>query len=727
MKKYIVIGLLIILILSLSSCIKSVKVKTKPKLGVPVAATTMSLNDFVNLEDNIKSILPEAEIISLDGTKTIHYATGLTVDLSQSFKKFDAFSTSVYQELTIPEIDDIDPISVDIPSIPSIDPISVDVPDFNFTPQNINVSVPNINPANVNPDVTVGEIDVETAGVQLPTITLSIPVLGNTNDGTSTKATIDANGTFSKLTFSTGSLTLDVSNNDDGATVEVDGIIENTDNTFLSSNILTLNSNSSGILSFDLTDKSISDSATITLRATITSDSGDGSNNLIADKLNFSSGTKIKSAEGIKFTTAKSISQNIDPNMGTTDFSTITIDGTFNINIDLPIEWSNVKTEFEATILYNYGSKSIVLANKSFTTSDNLSFLSKSLPPNGTFEFTIDSTFTNTDNEKANIDFTKSPTITVIPEISIKSIDGISLNNTQNIDLPDDIKSVILNGGEITISITDTEVSSINANFEYFNGTNVVKKSFIISNGNAILDMDGLTLTGEGTKDATITINSISLNFGSSGLSVDNITAKVDLTEPAISNVELKTTIKQSISIPNNIENVKFKSGNLNASLNTGSFTNITGVLDTGFENIDLTTKDGTINVDLTGKMLSGTKDATLNISEMSLDFTSNPLSFGNTLSVSPTLDNLKISEATITNNINQSVNLPDNIKKVIFGSGSIEITLDDVKFTSINGTLTYDSTETALTISPEGTALIDLTNLELGSLVLIFLSIKLE
>ncbi|GAB6188997.1 hypothetical protein JCM30566_07360 [Marinitoga arctica] len=714
MKKIIIIGLSIILLLSLSSCVKSVKVKTKPKVGVAVAATSVSLNDFIKNED-IKDILPGADIISIDGTKTLKYATGLNVDMSQSFEKIEDFSTSITQQISVPSIDSIDPVAINIPNIDSLNGIDVNVPDFDFTPQNINVDVPNLNPASSSPDITVGEIDVADAGVELPTIDLSIPVAGNAGNGSSTSDKINSNGSFSKLLFSTGSLDLNVTNNESSADVEVEGIIENPDNTVIKSNSLSLSGSNSGILTFPITGKSISDNATITLIATITSGSGDGSNSLIADNLRFSSGTKIKKAEGIKFSTTKNISQTIDPNMGNTSFSTITIDGTFNINIELPIEWQNVKTEFEATVLYTYNTTNIELAHGIFESSSQLNFQNKALPPNGMFEFTIDSTFTNNTNEKANIDFTKSPTVIITPEVTVKKIKGVIVNNTQNINLPNDIENVSLSGGNISLNITDTAISSIVAKIVYNDGTSDNEKQFELNNNGAILSMDNLTLTGKETKDATIIVESLDLDFGETGLNTNLLTANISLTKPAIKNVTLNKTIKQKIDIPNDIESVKFKTGNLNATLNTGSFTNISGILETTNEDINLLVSSGNLTVDLSNKILTGTDDATLNITQMTIDFTTNPLNFGSVLSVSPTLDNLSISEATITSNISQSINIPSNIKKVIFGSGSIEIALDNATFTSINGTLTYVSTNTSMNVSPEGSAIIDLTNLELG------------
>ncbi|KLO20953.1 hypothetical protein [Marinitoga sp. 1155] len=716
MKKGIIIGLIIILILSLASCVKSIKVKTKPRIGVPVAATTISLDNYINIEESIKDILTGATVESVGGVQTIKYATGLNVDMSQSFEKIDAFSTSINQSISIPDIDSIDPIAIDIPSIKSLNEINVSVPDFDFTPQNINVNVPDLNPEPSNPDITVGEIDVNNAGIELPTIELSIPVAGTAGNGSSTSDKINSNGSFSKLVFSTGSLTLDVTNNDDSASVEVDGIITNPDNSVITSNILSLSTNSPGNLIFDLSDKFISDGATITLRATITSGSGNNGT-LIADNLSFSAGTKIKAAEDIEFSATKNISQTIDPNMGTTSFSTITIDGTFNINIELPAEWQNVKTEFEATVLYKYDiTKSIELTHRIFNSNSQLAFQSKSLPPNGSFEFTIDSTFTNTDNEKSNIDFTKSPTITITPEITVKKIEGVVVNNTQNINLPDDIESVSLSGGNISLNITDTVVSSIVAKMVYNDGTSDNEKQFELNNDGAILNMDNLVLTGKETNDATIIVEKLDLDFGNAGLNTSSLTANISIEKPAIISVTLNKSIKQRIDLPNDIENVKFKTGALNAALNTGSFTSITGVLETKNEDINLLTSAGKIAVDLSNKLLTGTDDATLNITQMTIDFSSNPLDFGNILSVSPTLDNLSISEATLTTNILQDINLPSEIKKVIFGSGNIEITLNNAEFMSISGTLTYDTNKTSMSVSSEGTALIDLTDLELGS-----------
>ncbi|WGS65645.1 autotransporter outer membrane beta-barrel domain-containing protein [Marinitoga aeolica] len=717
MKKAIIIGIAILLLLSLSSCVKSIKVKTKPKIGVPVAATTVALNNFVNIEDSIKSALPDAKVESVNGIQTIKYATGLNLDLSQSFEKIDAFSTSVSQNISVPDIGNIDPVTVDVPNINDIPAITVDVPSFDFNPQNITVNVPQIDPAPVSPNITIGELDVASAGVDLPAVDLSIPVAGDTGDGSITSTTLNANDSFSTLTFSTGSLTLDVVNNDDTATVKVDGIIENANNGNLVSNVLTLNPNSTGTLTFDLTNKSISDGATITLRATITNTSSTriGTYSLQANNLQFSNGTKIKAAEGITFNTSKSITETIDPNMGSTEFSTVTIDGTFNVNIQLPSEWTNVKTEFEATVTYNFGSENIVLVNDTFNSSKDLTFNGKELPPNGSFEFTIDSTFTNNDGSKANIDFTKSPTITVTPDIKIMKIDGVGINNTQNMNLPDNIKHVILSGGKISIDITDTNVSSIVANFTYFDGTEDKTKEFAVENNKAVLDMDGIKLTGENTKDATIMVKNISLDFGNNGLSNSELSANVVLDEPSIKEVKLSLTTKQKIDIPDEIEEVKFMSGSLTSGLSNGSISSVAGNLETGYEDISLTTDNGTLTVNLANKLLSGTKDATLNISEMLIDFSSNPLSFGNQLSVSSSLNDLKISEATITTNLSQSINIPNTIKKVIFGSGSIEVNVDNVQFTSFDGTLTYESTDTSFAVSPEGSAVIDLTNLQLG------------
>ncbi|KLO23056.1 hypothetical protein X275_04180 [Marinitoga sp. 1197] len=715
MKKIIIIGLVVILLLSLSSCVKSIRVKAKPKIGVPVAATSITLNDFIKDEDITKILSGAIVSPNDDGVKTIKYATGLNVDMSQSFEKIDAFSTSITQKISVPEIGDISPVEINVPNIDSLNGIDVDVPDFDFTPQNIDVNVPDLNPAASNPDITVGEIDVNDAGVQLPNISLSIPVHGSTNDGTSTSDKISSNGSFSKLVFSTGSLTLDVTNNDDSASVKVDGIITNPDNSVITSDTLSLSTNDSGELTFNLSNNSISDGATITLRATITSGSGNNGT-LTADNLSFSAGTKIKAAEGIEFSATKNISQTIDPNMGTTSFSTITIDGIFNINIELPAEWQNVKTEFEATVLYKYDTtKSIELTHGIFNASSKLTFQDKSLPPNGSFEFTIDSTFTNNDNEKSNIDFTKSPNITITPEITVKKIKGVVVNNTQNINLPDDIEIVSLSGGNISLNITDTIVSSIVAKMVYNDGTSDNEKQFELNNNGAILNMDNLVLTGKETKDATIIVEKLDLDFGEIGLNTNTLTANISLEKPAITSVTLNKSIKQRIDLPNDIKSVKFKTGALNAALNTGSFTSITGVLETKNEDINLLTSAGKITVDLSNKILTGTDDATLNITQMTIDFSSNPLDFGNILSVSPTLDNLSISEATITSNITQDINLPSNIKKVIFGDGDIEITLDNAKFTSISGTLTYDTTNTSMNVSPEGSALIDLINLELG------------
>lgn len=716
MKKAIIIGIAILLLLSLSSCVKSIKVKTKPKIGVPVAATTVALNDFVNIEDSIKNALPDAKVESVNGIQTIKYATGLNVDLSQSFEKIDAFSTSVSQNISVPDIGSIAPVTVDVPNIDSIPDITVDVPSFDFNPQNITINVPQITPDSVSPDITIGELDVESAGVDLPAVDLSIPVLGNTGNGTSTETSMESNGTFEKLVFSTGSLLLDVTNNESNADIDVQGIIENPDNSKIESQVLSLSGVQSGQLSFPLTDKYISNNATITLIATITSGSGDGNNNLVANNLQFASGTKIKAAEGITFNTSKSITETIDPNMGSTEFSTVTIDGTFNVNIQLPAEWTNVKTEFDATVTYIYGSESIVLVNDTFNSSKDLTFNGKELPPNGSFEFTIDSTFMNSDNTKANIDFTKSPVITVTPDIKIMKIDGVGIDNKQNMDLPDDIKYVILNGGKISIDITDTDVSSIVANFIYFDGTEDKTKEFIIENNKAVLDMDGIKLTGENTNDATITVENISLDFGNSGLDNTSLTANVDLTKPSIKEVKLGLTTKQKIDIPDEIEEVKFMSGSLTSSLSNGFISSVVGNLETGYENIALTTNNGALTVDLADKLLSGTNDATLNISEMLIDFSSNPLSFGNSLSVSSSLNDLKISEATITTNLNRSISIPDTIKKVIFGSGSIEVNVDNIQFISFDGTLTYGSTDTSFATSQEGSAVIDLTNLELGS-----------
>ncbi|KAF2955706.1 hypothetical protein [Marinitoga sp. 38H-ov] len=716
MKKIIFIGISILLLLTLSSCLQSVKVKAKPKIGVPVAATTVALNDFIDLEESIKSALPDAEVIDVDGTQTIKYATGINLDLSQSFEKIDAFSTSVSQNISVPDIGSIDSVTVDVPNIDDIPAITVDVPSFDFDPQNISVNVPQINPNSVSPNITIGEIDVTAAGVSLPEINFSVPVFGSDNDSTETSQSINSGGTYEKLVFSTGSLLLDVVNNESNASVDVQGIIENPDNSTIESAVLSLLGGQSGQLSFLLADENISNNATITLIATITSGSGDGSYKLVANNLHFSTGTKIKAAEGIEFNTSKSISENIDPNMGTSSFSTVTIDGTFNVNIQLPSEWTNVNTDFEATVTYNYGTESIMLVNDTFNSSKDLTFTGKQLPPDGNFEFIIDSTFANNDNTKANIDFTKSPIITVTPEIKIKKIEGVDINNTQNIDLPDNIKYVVLKDGKISLGITDTNVSSIVANFVYFDGTENKTKQFIIENNNAVLDMDGIKLTGENTKDATILVKNISLDFGNKGLETSSLTANINLTEPSVKEVKLALTTEQKIDIPDNIEEVKFMSGSLSSSLNLGSITNIIGNLDTEYENIALSIDNGTLSVDLTNKLLSGTKDATLNISEMIIDFSSNPLNFGSQLSVSSSLNNLKISEATITTNLNQSINIPETINKVIFGSGSIEINVDDVQFVSFDGTLTYGSTNTIFTVSPEGSATIDLTNLELGS-----------
>lgn len=715
MKKSILIGIAVLLLLVLSSCIQSVKVKTKPKIGVPIAATTISLNDYIDLEDSIKSALPDAVVEDINGIQTIKYATGVNLDMSQSFEKIDAFSTSVNQNISVPDIGNIDPVTVDVPNIDSIPEITVDVPSFSFTPQNITVNVPQINPSSVSPAIAIGELDVDSAGVTLPTVNLSIPVIGSTGMGTSTDTTINSNGTFEKLVFSTGSLTLNVANNESNADVNVQGIIENPDHSKIESQVLSLPGGQSGQLSFPLTDKYISNNATITLIATITSGSGDGTKFLVANNLQFSTGTKIKSAEGIEFDASKSITESIDPNMGSTDFSTVTIDGTFNVNIQLPSEWTNVKTEFEATVTYNYGTESIVLVNDTFNSSKDLMFTGKELPPNGSFEFSIDSTFTNTDGSKANIDFTKSPEITVTPEIKIMKIFGVNIDNEQNMNLPDDIKYVILSGGKISIDITDTNVSSIVANFTYFDGTEDKTKEFVVENNKAVLDMDGIKLTGENTKDATITVEKISLDFGNNGLSNSILSANVNLTEPSIKEVKLGLSTKQRIDIPNEIEEVKFMSGSLTSSLNNGVISSVVGNLETGYENIALTTNNGTLTVDLTNKLLSGTNDATLNIAEMQIDFSSNPLSFGNELSVTSSLNDLKISEATITTNLSQAINIPNTINKVIFGSGSIEVNVDDVEFTSFDGTLTYGSTDTSFTVSTEDSAVIDLTNLELG------------
>ncbi|SHE60154.1 hypothetical protein SAMN02745164_00773 [Marinitoga hydrogenitolerans DSM 16785] len=594
MKKIIIIGLVVILLLSLSSCVKSIKVKAKPKIGVPVAATSITLNDFIKDED-ITKILSGATVGPNNaGVKTIKYATGLNVDMSQSFEKIDAFSTSITQKISVPEIGDISPVEINVPTIPGIDSIPFTVPDLSTNP--------------VSPDIGISEINVTDAGINLPDISsLFIPVVGGVGTSASTSTTLDSNGTFTKLSFSSGSLTLNVTNNDNSATVEVDGIIENNDNTKIYASPISLSSGNAGTLNFELINNNISDGATITLRATITGGTGAGGN-LDIGSLDFASGTKIKAAEGISYSITKNISQTINANMGTTSFSSVTIDGTFNINIEFPIEWENVNKEFDATILYLYNNntKNIVLISDSFNSSKELSFTNIELPydANGIFEFTIDSTFTS-DNQ-TTIDFTKSPTITIIPEINVKNIKGVEINNTQSINIPDNIEAVKLNSGKFVLNISDTIVSSIVANLTYFDGITNITKTFDLNNSSAELNMNGIVLTGGNTTDATVSINSISLDFGNNGLSTTSLTANVNLS-------------------------------------------------------------------------------------------------------------NLTLSEATITSNITQDINLPSNIKKVIFGDGDIEITLDNAKFTSISGTLTYDTTNTSMNVSSEGTALIDLANLELG------------
>ncbi|NUU98486.1 hypothetical protein [Marinitoga sp. 1138] len=640
MKKSIIIGIMILMLVLLASCVQNVKVKAKPDLGVPVSATSIAVSDFtVGIEDGIKSVLPGAEIITVDGTKAIRYATGLVVDGGESFKEIDSFSTSIIQEISIPSIDDIDPINIEVPSM-------------DFDPQSITMNLPDLGSTPESTQANIGAISIPDS-VTFPDISLEIEIWGSVDDDGSVSQPINATE-FNTLVFSQGAINIDVKHNDggDAVTIETQVMIKNSNGSVLKSNIATLAQGESDTLVISLEDGDIlTKDAIITLIATITSGTGNGNNTLNVNNISFSTDTQIKAAEGIEFETGKSITQEINPGFGSTKFSTVTISGSFDVGIQFPSTWQNISTEYEATIVYSYSNdtKEILIAHKDVSENGPLNFDNVSIPydANGVFKFTVDSTYTNESGQKANVNFEDSPTFTITPDITINSIEGFEVENTQTMDLPDEIESVTFMSGSFELKITDTKIASIVASFEYNKGDGTTDKVYfnVEDTGEATLNLAGITMSGNLSVDATVLIDKISLDFDSGNS--DTLNAEVNFSEPKISRVTVNKEIKQDIPIPEDIKSVIFGSGTIEITLLNAKFTGISGnlIYQTNSTPLQLTS-EGSATIDMTDLEL-GAPSAEINITSIAIESDAG-ISLGDNITANVELKEPKIKHVEI-------------------------------------------------------------------------------
>ncbi|AEX86394.1 hypothetical protein Marpi_2018 [Marinitoga piezophila KA3] len=636
MKKSIIIGIMILMLVLLASCVQNVKVKAKPDLGVPVSATSIAVSDFtVGIEDGIKSVLPGAEIITVDGTKAIRYATGLVVDGGESFKEIDSFSTSIIQEISIPSIDDIDPINIEVPSM-------------DFDPQSITMNLPDLGSTPESTQANIGAISIP-EGVSLPSTTLYVPVVSNESREANTTLTSD---TFSKLYFSQGNLVFHATNNSITTDATIEIIVENSDGTKLRTGSVQVAANTTDQeIDIDLTDKMLTSSITLTLSVTYGDGNDDGTKTLDVTLNGFSPDTKIKAAEGIEFETGKSITQEINPGFGSTKFSTVTISGSFDVGIQFPSTWQNISTEYEATIVYSYSNdtKEILIAHKDVSENGPLNFDNVSIPydANGVFKFTVDSTYTNESGQKANVNFEDSPTFTITPDITINSIEGFEVENTQTMDLPDEIESVTFMSGSFELKITDTKIASIVASFEYNKGDGTTDKVYfnVEDTGEATLNLAGITMSGNLSVDATVLIDKISLDFDSGNS--DTLNAEVNFSEPKISRVTVNKEIKQDIPIPEDIKSVIFGSGTIEITLLNAKFTGISGnlIYQTNSTPLQLTS-EGSATIDMTDLEL-GAPSAEINITSIAIESDAG-ISLGDNITANVELKEPKIKHVEI-------------------------------------------------------------------------------
>ncbi|NUU96555.1 hypothetical protein XO10_09950 [Marinitoga sp. 1135] len=674
MKKSIIIGIMILMLVLLASCVQNVKVKAKPDLGVPVSATSIAVSDFtVGIEDGIKSVLPGAEIITVDGTKAIRYATGLVVDGGESFKEIDSFSTSIIQEISIPSIDDIDPINIEVPSM-------------DFDPQSITMNLPDLGSTPESTQANIGAISIPDS-VSLPKIDLKITIPNNAtaNYKLSGSEPIDSNGTFSKLTFSTGALTLTATNNDTGADVEITISIENPDGSILTADPVLVEKGTKEVISINLTDKYLMDNSELKVEAEIKSGTGAGGT-LEIGNLSFSPDTKIKAAEGIEFETGKSITQEINPGFGSTKFSTVTISGSFDVGIQFPSTWQNISTEYEATIVYSYSNdtKEILIAHKDVSENGPLNFDNVSIPydANGVFKFTVDSTYTNESGQKANVNFEDSPTFTITPDITINSIEGFEVENTQTMDLPDEIESVTFMSGSFELKITDTKIASIVASFEYNKGDGTTDKVYfnVEDTGEATLNLAGITMSGNLSVDATVLIDKISLDFDSGNS--DTLNAEVNFSEPKISRVTVNKEIKQDIPIPEDIKSVIFGSGTIEITLLNAKFTGISGnlIYQTNSTPLQLTS-EGSATIDMTDLEL-GAPSAEINITSIAIESDAG-ISLGDNITANVELKEPKIKHVEI-----KSSDSMDISESQFVDFAGLKEVLNSITFTSTSAIL---------------------------------------